>query len=245
MSKRIYRKNACGLRLTSFSVKVKETDLWIALSTEAYNKDLPSEVEQLVFNHRLLLEQYLDDNPFYKSAFEPCLPVGNPPDLFRIMSNAANRAGVGPMAAVAGAFAETVGRYLQQVAPEVVVENGGDIYIKALAPMNVGLYAGNSPLSEKLALKINPEQTPLGICTSSGIVGPSFSFGQAEAAVALSQSTPLADAVATAIGNRIKDAPDLEPAVEYARSIKGITGALAVYRGKIAAWGELELVRTG
>ena len=245
MSRRVYRNDAAGLRLTSFAVKVKETDLWIAVSSEAYSKDLPARVEQLVFRQRGLLERYLAENPAYSSALEPCLPAGNPPEIFRAMAAAANRAGVGPMAAVAGAFAETVGRYLEETAPEVVVENGGDIYIKALAPLTVGLYAGNSPLSGKLALKIKPDQSPLGVCTSSGTVGPSFSFGRAEAAVALSASPPLADAVATGIGNRIKAASDLEPALEYARSIEGISGALAVCGGRVAAWGEVELVRTG
>lgn len=245
MSKRVYRKEAAGLRLTSFAVKVKETDLWIAVSSEAYSKDLPARVEQLVFRQRGLLERYLADNPTYSSTLEPCLPAGNPPAIFQTMAAAANRAGVGPMAAVAGAFAEAVGLYLQEISPEVVVENGGDIYIRALAPVKVGLYAGNSPLSGKLALKIKPDQSPLGVCASSGTVGPSFSFGRAEAAVALSASAPLADAVATGIGNRIKAATDLEPALEYARSIEGISGALAVWGSRIAAWGEVELIRTG
>ena len=243
-SVRIYRSESSGLRLVSFTVKVKETDLWVALSSDAYSPDLPSRIERLVFNRRVLLEQYLAEYPHLKTALAPGLAEGNPPELFRVMTAAANRAGVGPMAAVAGAIAEEVGLYLQDLAEEVIIENGGDVFVKALQPINVGLYTGNSPLSSRLAVKIRPEQTPLGVCTSSGTIGPSLSFGRADAAVALSPSTALADAAATALGNRVEKAGDLEPALEYARNVEGITGALLVLQDKMAAWGDIELVRT-
>ncbi len=241
-SVRFYRNEPGGLRLASFTVKVKETDLWIAVSSDSYSADLPARVEQLVFSRRMSLEKYLDANPHIKSEFGPCLPKGEPPEIFRTMTVAANRAGVGPMAAVAGAFAEMVGLYLQELSKEIVVENGGDIFIKAVEPINVGIHAGNSPLSGKIALKISPEQTPLGICTSSGTLGPSLSFGRADAAIALSPSVALADAVATALANRVKEAGDLEPALANARTIEGITGALLIFQDKIAAWGAIELV---
>ncbi len=241
-SVRIYRNAAGGLRLASFTVKVKESDLWVAVSTDAYSKDLPEQVEQLVFNRRRILEDYLAQNSHLKSSLEPCLVEESAPVLIRAMAAAGNRAGVGPMAAVAGAIAETVGHYLQEISAEVVVENGGDLFIKTVEPLNVGIYAGDSPLSGKIALKVAPEKTPIGICTSSGTIGPSMSFGRADAAVTLSPSVPLADAAATALGNRVKEAGDLEAALEYARNIEGITGALLICRDKIAAWGDIELV---
>jgi len=240
-SVRIYRNDAGGFRLTSFTVKVKESDLWIAVSSGSYSSTLPGQVEQLLFNRRRTLEKYLAKKPHLQSTLEPCLAEDSAPVLFRTMAAAGNRAGVGPMAAVAGAVAEAVGLYLQDISAEVVVENGGDIFIKAVQPLNVGIYAGDSPLSGKIALRVSPEQTPIGICTSSGTIGPSFSFGQADAAVALSPSVPLADAVATALGNRVKEAEDLEPVLDYARNIEGITGALLIYRDQVAAWGDIEL----
>jgi len=243
-SVRIYRNKPGGLRLTSFTVKVKESDLWIAVSSGDYSSKLPEQVEQLVFNRRNILEEYLAKNPFLKTTLEPSLVEDNAPVLFKAMAAAANRAGVGPMAAVAGAFAEMVGLYLQDVSSEVIVENGGDIFIKAVKPLNVGIYAGKSPLSGEIAIKIDPDQTPLGVCTSSGTIGPSLSFGRADAAIALSPSVPLADAVATAMGNRVRVVDDLEAALNYARTIEDITGALLICQDKIAAWGDLELVRT-
>jgi len=157
------------------------------------------------------------------------------------MVRAANSAGVGPMAAVAGVVAEKVGHFLLEEAEEVIVENGGDLFLKVNEPVSVGVFAGASSLSGRLALQIDPGQTPLGVCTSSGTVGPSFSFGRADAAVALSPSAALADAAATALGNRVRSEEDLEQAIAYASQVEGLTGALLIIGDKIAAWGNLTL----
>ncbi len=185
----------------------------------------------------------MEEDPLFASALEPCLVSPGAPQIIRKMVYAGNKAGVGPMAAVAGAIAEEVGSILAEKSPEVIVENGGDIFIKLLEPARLGIYAGGSTLSGKIALKIEPGQTPLGICTSSGTVGPSLSFGCADAAVVLSSSVPLADAVATTLGNHVKSKADLKNALEYARGIEGVTGALLIIEDKIAAWGAIELER--
>lgn len=240
-SRRVYRQEATGSRLSSFSVTVKETDLWIAVSSSAFDAGMAARVEKMVWKQRHLLEAYLSEHPAVTEALEPCLVEAIAPDILRNMVKAANMAGVGPMAAVAGAFAEAVGLYLLESSPEVIVENGGDIFIKAVDPVRVGIFSGGSPLSGKLALQIDPEKTPLGICTSSGTVGPSLSFGCADAAVAISHSTPLADAVATAMGNLVRGPGDLESALEYALKVKGVIGALLICGHKIAARGDIEL----
>jgi len=158
------------------------------------------------------------------------------------MAGAARLAGVGPMAAVAGAFAQYVGRALSRRTKDVIVENGGDIYLRSTRQRRVGIFAGKSPLSNRLALEIRPEHTPLAICTSSGTVGPSLSFGRADAAVVLSPSAPLADAVATAAGNMVQEREEVQKAAEFALSIKGITGAVIIKADRLAACGELKLV---
>ena len=243
-SRRVYRHETSGSRLTSFSVTVKETDLWVAVSSTAFDAELSARTEQLVWKLRRLLEAYIAAHPSFAAALEPRLVETDAPSIVHSMVKAANRAGVGPMAAVAGAIAEAVGLYLLDYSPEVIVENGGDIFIKVIEPVRVGIYAGNSPLSGKLALLIDPAKTPLGVCTSSGTVGPSLSFGQADAAVVIAPSTPLADAVATALGNRVQNPDDLEAALEYAQKIEGVTGALLICGEKSAAWGEIELKST-
>ena len=114
------------------------------------------------------------------------------------MIEAGQKAGVGPMAAVAGAIAECVGRELLAFSPEIIIENGGDIYLKCLKKRVVGIFAGKSPLTGKIGLEIDAKDTPLGVCTSSGTVSHSLSFGKADAAVAIAPSATLADAAATA-----------------------------------------------
>ncbi len=241
---RVYRGSADGQRLTSFTVTVKESDLWIAVSSSAYHENLPSAVEKVIWNRRRKIESYLALNPAPGASLGPCPVDSRAPELFRRMTRAGNRAGVGPMAAVAGAIAEEAGAYLLGFSDEVIVENGGDIFLKVSQPARVGIYAGNSPLSGKLALQVNPSRAPLGVCTSSGTVGPSFSRGRADAAVVLSASTTLADAAATALGNMVQDPGDLETALGFARRIEGVTGALVICDCEIAAWGDVELLKT-
>ncbi|HEY50641.1 MAG TPA: UPF0280 family protein, partial [Dehalococcoidia bacterium] len=134
---------------------------------------------------------------------------------------------------------------LLEFSPEVIVENGGDIFLKSLRPRIIGVFAGDSPLTGKLGLQIEPEDTPLGICTSSGTVGHSLSFGRADAAIVLAESATLADAAATAIGNRVSDVADIEGAIEFAQSIGQLKGVVIIKDDKLGVWGEVKLVKTG
>jgi hypothetical protein len=161
--------------------------------------------------------------------------------MVREMAEAAERAGVGPMAAVAGAIAEGTGRELMKFSAEVIVENGGDIFLKVLKRRLVGVYAGKSPFTGKIALEIQPEETPLGICTSSGTVGHSLSFGSADAVIVLSPSTALADAAATAIGNLIREASDIPKGIEFAQGIEGLKGVVIIKEDKMGVWGEVRI----
>jgi hypothetical protein len=146
------------------------------------------------------------------------------------------------MAAVAGEVAHYVGKGLLEKSAEVIIENGGDLFIHVNQPVVVGLFAGDSAFSGKIGLKIDPTPLSVGVCTSSATIGPSLSLGRADCATVVSHSTPLADAVATAMGNRVRKAADLKHAVEWAVNIPGVDGALAVLGDKIAALGEIELV---
>ena len=146
------------------------------------------------------------------------------------------------MAAVAGAIAEAVGKDLLAYTPEVIVENGGDIFMKISQPRLVGVYAGESPFTGRIALEISPGEIPLGVCTSSGTVGHSLSFGAADAVVVLSHSTALADAAATAIGNRVRTADDIDVAIEQAQAIAGMVGVVIIKDDRIGMWGDVKLV---
>jgi ApbE superfamily uncharacterized protein (UPF0280 family) len=145
------------------------------------------------------------------------------------------------MASVAGAIAQFVGMRLLRWSREVIVENGGDIFLKAERSVTVSLFAGRSPLSEKLGLVISPGQMPLGICTSSRSVGHSLSMGKADAACVLAPSATLADGAATALCNKIQGRKDLDRIAEWTTGMKGVTGAVVILGERMATWGQIEL----
>ncbi len=224
--------------LVPFNVVVKETDLYIRAGRNLQKKAL-----QVVLKQRALLEGYIERHPEFATTLEPFMIGDDAPHIVKEMAEAAEKVGVGPMAAVAGAVAEYVGKELLNFSPEVIVENGGDIFLKNLKRRVVGIYTGKAPFTGKIALQIEPEDTPLGVCTSSGTVGHSLSFGRADAAIVLSPSTPLADAAATAIGNLVTEEDDIYRGIEFAKGIEGLKGVVIIKDDKMALWGEINLVR--
>ena len=231
-----YRKTIKDDGLHSFTVRVKETDLHIRAQS-----NLHSEAEAMVLKYRRDLEAYIKSHPSFGSSLQPLEVEPDAPLIVRMMAAASQMADVGPMAAVAGTIAELVGRDLSQNSSEVIVENGGDIFLRLSKKRCVGLYAGDSAFSKKIAIEIAPDETPLGICTSSGLVGHSLSFGNSDAVTVLSQSTPLADAAATRIANIIKTEEDISRGVKLAKSIGGLRAVIIVVGEKMGIWGEVRL----
>jgi len=235
---RLYRLKATSGTLVSFQVQVRQSDLYIRAFSDLSNIALDS-----LLRHREHLESYIAAHPGFVEALEP-LPLDPlAPPVVRDMLEAAVAAGVGPMAAVAGAMAEAVGRDLLPHSPEVLVENGGDIFLKTASPATISLFAGPSPLSERVGLLIRPEDTPLGVCTSSGSVGHSLSFGRADAACVIAPSAALADAAATALGNMIREPLDIEAAIDRVSAIPGVLGCVVIQGTTMGASGSgFELV---
>ena len=234
---RFYRHWIKDSDLVSFNIVEKQTDLYIRARRNLKDKALKS-----VLKHRASLERYIEHHPLFLTTLEPYQAGENAPVIVKEMAKASQVAGVGPMSAIAGAIAEAVGRDLLALSPEIIVENGGDIFLKTLKKRLVGIYAGReSPFTGKIALEIKPEETPLGICTSSGVVGHSLSLGSTNAVIALSPSTPLADAVATAIGNIVRNTQDMPEAIEKAQSIQGLHGIVIIKDDKIGVWGNVKI----
>lgn len=239
--KRDYRKKYAG-SLVFRVISQDESDLAIGLPAACWEPGLTEALQTLLKDVRLELGQYLAQDPLFLTSHQPHGVPANAPPLAQEMSWAGEQAGVGPMAAVAGAIAARVGYWLHTYSDDVIVENGGDIYLSGTCDKTVGIYAGeHSPFTGKLAVKIPRHLLPLGICTSSGTVGPSFSYGQADAAVILAKNTALADAVATATANRIQTPDDLVMAAEFAVNISGVLGVLVLKDDKMAALGEIQL----
>lgn len=232
---RFYRNQILAKGLFTFEVKVNETDLFICA-----NSDLTAVAYELVRLYRGQIEEFIAKNPIFLKTFVPIEVPADAPEIVKSMADAAKLADVGPMAAVAGAISEYVGLGLLKYSDEVIVENGGDIFIKTGVERKIGIFAGASPLNNKLAVQLMPEDTPLGICTSSGTVGHSVSFGKSDAVVILSKNTSLADATATKVGNLIHSKNDIKQAIEFAQNIPGVEGVIIIVEDALGGWGKFE-----
>jgi ApbE superfamily uncharacterized protein (UPF0280 family) len=236
---RTYRQLVDSGNLLSCNVKVRETDLHILAPV-----DIAKDAENLVWQYRNQLENYISKNPAFSSSLAPLPEDALALPIIREMLRASKAAEVGPMAAVAGVISEFVGRELVAIQhlDEIMVENGGDIFLWRRSPCTIAIFAGPSPLSNKVGIKISASQMPLGICTSSATVGHSLSLGHADAVTVLSASTALADAAATRLGNEVQKDRPLEAVLEMAGNISGVQGVVIIRGEEIGAWGEIELV---
>ena len=227
--------------MVSSYVSVKETDLHILAAREIERQAL-----DLVYQFRNQLENYIAARPEFLTALVPIDKDLLAPPIVKQMLKAAISADVGPMAAVAGAIAEFVGfGLLDQGIDEIIIENGGDIFIKRNKECITSIFTGQSPLNQKLGIKIAKVDMPIGVCTSSGTVGHSLSLGQADSVTVLAASTPLADAAATRIGNEVSSkaaGSAIEHALDIGRNISGLSGVVIIQGEKIGAWGEINLV---
>jgi len=220
--------------LVGFRVVYFESDLLILARTM-----LEKQAYDSLKRHYLTIKRYIQKCPEFGHTFSPYLVPESAPLIIRQMSDASARAGVGPMAAVAGVVADAVGMDLLAFSEDIIVENGGDIFLNASISRKIGILAGSSVLSGKMALLLEPGRW--GVCTSSGTVGHSISFGKADACVVVSESTPLADAVATKIGNIIQTHADIPEGLRCAQEIDGVVGIVIIKDDKMGVWGKIEL----
>jgi len=224
--------------LISFEITVKETNLNIQAQT-----DLTDQAIRATLKYRQYIETHILQYPEFSTALSPLPSPALAPGIIIAMTEAARQANVGPMAAVAGAMAEYVGKNLLDLSDEVVVENGGDIFIKSNTETVFSIYAGNSPLSMTTGILVEKQNTPFAMCTSSGTLGHSKSFGAADAVSVLAPSCCLADAAATALCNRVKTQGDIEKTIHLGKQIQNIQGIVIIKGKQIGLWGDLKLVR--
>lgn len=232
----IYRDWVKSDDLVKVVVSYKETDLCIM-----GERDLSKEAIECARKYRKEIEDYIKIDPSFEKSLEPVDALEGAAPIVERMIRAGRTAGVGPMAAVAGAVAEFVGEDLLKYSKEIIVENGGDIFIKSSRDRRFGIYAGESPLTGKLSFEIIAGDTPTGVCTSSGSIGYSLSFGKADAVCIISKDTALADAVATRTGNMITKAEDIEKGISFAKSIRGVEGAIIIVGSRLGTWGKIKL----
>ncbi|MEE4164532.1 MAG: UPF0280 family protein, partial [Desulfocapsaceae bacterium] len=228
--------------LCSTYVKIRETDLHILSEV-----DVSMKARELASRFRLQVERYIDSFPEFAISLVPLPDDMLAPPIIRAMLAAGSMAAVGPMAAVAGAVAEFVCKGLiDEGYNEVIVENGGDIYLQRSTDCIIAVFAGESPLSNRIGLKLVADEMPVGVCTSSGTIGHSLSFGCADSVTVLADSAVVADAAATRIGNDVgsyKNPRDgVQRALDAAAELAGIRGILVICAELMGVCGRVELV---
>jgi ApbE superfamily uncharacterized protein (UPF0280 family) len=245
---RRYRERM-GARFRSLTASYKESDLWIGVDPGSYSGRMEDFASSRVRKHRLDLEYYIAQRPDFLASLVPMAPDPEAPSIARAMLAASAAAGVGPMAAVAGAVAAFVCAEMEAEfgCREIAVENGGDIRLRFEEEIELSVFAGSSPLSERVGVSIPRSFSPLGVCTSSGTVGPSLSLGRADAAMVICRDAAgcrdaaLADAWATAIGNVVTGYDDIDDALGLAEGRDGIVSVLIIKDDRMGIRGELPL----
>ena len=204
------------------------------------HSDCFSLIKDKIIEERKILERYIKKHPLFLSSLIPVEYAENAPDIVRRMCYAAEKTKLGPMASVAGTFSQiAVEAALKTSTSDVIVENGGDIYLNISNQMNIGIYAGKNKLSGKLAFLITPDLSPLSICSSSSLMGHSQNFGNCDLAVITSKNGALADSAATLTCNSVKVVSDINRVLKMIMNIDGIEGILIIKDDKIALAGNL------
>jgi len=230
-------------RWKSYRAGYLETDLWIAVSSEIYTFDVEKYSMERILYYRSVLDNHIREIPEFLTSLTPLINTSETHPLIHDMYKASEKAGTGPMSAVAGAVAEYICKDLmtQFGSKEVVVENGGDIFMNLTCPATISVFAGESPLSDKIGLVVKPEHTPLSVCCSSGTVGHSLSFGTADACVIACNSGSLADAFATACCNEVKS-PDMVAGItELMLKKPEIISVVIIKDDKVGIGGKIEI----
>ncbi|MDD3845502.1 MAG: UPF0280 family protein [Syntrophorhabdaceae bacterium] len=234
---RFYRRISKPAELVCYNVQCKETDLFCCTSG-----DLGPFIKERVLFYRNQLEEYIRTRPSFQDSLLPIEDDRLAPPIAGEMIRAGAVVGVGPMATVAGAVAEFIGRDIMPLTGDFIIENGGDIYLRTSAERTIQIHAGASPFSERIGIKLQPAPDPRGVCTSSGTVGHSLSFGKADAVCVVGRSSLFTDGLATYLGNIVKKKDDIAAAVEKGQRFPGVTGILIILDDQLGAWGDLDIV---
>ncbi|AEA33142.1 UPF0280 family protein [Hippea maritima] len=234
--RRVYRELFNLEGFESFEVSYKKSNLFIKSCKNA-------RFEVFKYLKKLIdeLEIYIEKRKDFLSSLTPIKQDKKAPKIAQAMIEAARIAGVGPMAAVAGAVAEFIGKNLLKECNECIVENGGDVFLKLNKQATIGVFTTNPYFKDKLAINLSCTGLGCGICSSSSKIGPSLSLGRADLAMIVDKDCAKADALATKTANLIKEESDIDKAIEFAKS-KNIIGCLFIKDKKLGIWGNLKVV---
>jgi hypothetical protein len=198
-----------------------------------------------IVRQRRILEEYIERHGEFREALEPVRLLDDAPEVARRMGRAADIVGVGPMAAVAGAMAQmAVEAAMRAGSDEAIVDNGGDIYVQTRRAVTIGLYTGIEGLDGRLGFVVEADDTPVAICSSSGMMGHSFSKGKCDLCTVAAKDASIADAAATLGANLVQEAGDVDGALEQVEAIAEVDGVMIVKGDRVGLVGRLpRLVR--
>lgn len=235
--KRFYRSWINKDGYESFQVQIKESDLFIVC-----DKNLKQISYDALKRVRQDLEGYTAKDPLFKSALKPYTPMPDAPEIIHNMAAAAELYNVGPMAAVAGAVAQYLGRELDPHCSYLMIENGGDIYLKSSHPVLIQVWLPDTSLfAGRLNFSIDPQGESISICTSSGTFGHSLSFGKADAVAVTAKDACIADAAATALGNKAGKY-SIEEIINAEKDRGFLQGIIIAHEKNLGIWGDMEIM---
>jgi len=232
---RFYRKNISS----KFKLEISHRESDLLISTD---KEVSSEIAQeILLGYYSQIEEYIKRNPDFKNSLSPVAFDDSVPPIVKRMVESSQITKIGPFASVAGAIALYVGEAILEFCEEVVVENGGDIFLKINAPKLLGVYLGDGFSPKHLTLKLKNKDHAFGIASSSSVIGPSLNFGKANLLTVVCQDAILADGFATALSNKIKNSQDAEALIQEVKKLNLVEGILIAIDSKIYLWGDLEI----
>jgi len=237
IDKSVYRDRVRYKEKYNWRIVYKYSDLLVSS-----NKDVSFKLERLIKEIYGLLESCIKEEPSFQKSLSPVEVKQHYPPVIKKMCRAASVFNVGPMATVAGAVCDYIASGLNKYCSRLIIENGGDVFIKSSKDVDVGVYLKNKNFADKIFLKIKAKDTPCGLCSSSGNFGHSLSLGKSDLVVVLSRSTINADGAATSIANKIKSSTDISRTIERYKKIKDVEGILIVKDAGLGIWGNIELV---
>ena len=242
---RTYRQMTDKNRTKSFVVKYELSDLLISVDWSSYNINLPGLVLKYLMKLYKTINTYIIKNPTFYESLIPLKDSNSDIAIINDMLAAACIGGVGPMATIAGAISEYLGRFLiyDCNVHDVFIENGGDIFVYSQSRyIDTVIYCGDKAVLKSLNVHIKNFENTLGICTSSGKIGHSFSYGIADAVTIISSSAIVADAYATYFCNLIKTKNDIDKILKKINDYELILGIICVCDDNIGIFGQLELL---
>ncbi len=238
IDKNIYRSRISCKYKYNWRILYKYSDILVSS-----DKDISFKLKRLIKEIYIILESHIRENPSFQKSLSPLESKPRYHPVIKKMCEESAIFNVGPMATVAGAVCDYLASDLDNSCRCLIIENGGDVFIKSDKDIDVGVYLKNKHFADKIYLKVKADDMPCGLCSSSGSFGHSLSMGKSDLVTVLAESTIRADGAATSVANNINSAKDISKTINSYKIKKEIKGILIVKDDTLGVWGKIELIK--